>query len=143
MRAPVNQRTMVLVSGIMADMSNGNGAADGTGPSAPGTAGPGTTDSGTAGPGTGRPGTGADQGGHGPDADRRRLERKLNGRLLAGVCIGIADYFNVDATLIRVAFAVLLFFGGFGAVAYLLAWALIPEEGEPVSIAEKLVNKDS
>jgi phage shock protein C len=133
MRAPVNQRTMVLVSGIMADMSNGNGAADGTGPSAPG----------TAGPGTGRPGTGTDQGGHGPDADRRRLERKLNGRLLAGVCIGIADYFNVDATLIRVAFAVLLFFGGFGAVAYLLAWVLIPEEGEPVSIAEKLVNKDS
>jgi phage shock protein PspC (stress-responsive transcriptional regulator) len=48
----------------------------------------------------------------------------------------------VDPTLVRVIFAVLAFVGGTGVVAYLVAWALIPEEGEPVSIAEKILNKD-
>jgi phage shock protein PspC (stress-responsive transcriptional regulator) len=73
----------------------------------------------------------------------KRLERKLEGRWLAGVCAGLADYLGVDATLIRVIFAVLTVFGGFGALAYVLAWALMPEEGEPASIAEKIINKNS
>ncbi len=48
----------------------------------------------------------------------------------------------MDVSLIRVIFAVLTLFGGVGAIAYVLAWALVPEEGEPVSIAEKFVNKN-
>jgi phage shock protein PspC (stress-responsive transcriptional regulator) len=76
------------------------------------------------------------------DSGPKRLERKLNGRMLAGVCAGLADYLGVDPTLVRVIFAVLAFVGGTGVVAYLVAWALIPEEGEPVSIAEKILNKD-
>ncbi len=71
----------------------------------------------------------------------KKLVRKVNGRLLAGVCAGLADYLGLDATLIRVIFAVLTLFSGLGAIAYVLAWALVPEEGEPVSIAEKLFNK--
>jgi phage shock protein C len=47
----------------------------------------------------------------------------------------------MDVSLIRVIFAVLILFSGLGAIAYVLAWALVPEEGEPVSIAEKFVNK--
>jgi phage shock protein C len=76
------------------------------------------------------------------DSGPKRLERKLKGRMLAGVCAGLADYLGVDPTLVRVIFAVLAFVGGTGVVAYLVAWALIPEEGEPVSIAEKILNKD-
>jgi phage shock protein C len=81
--------------------------------------------------------------GGGPDGlpAGKRLERKLANRWVAGVCAGLADYTGVDATLIRVIFAVLTFFGGLGPIAYLLGWALIPEEGERVSIAERLVNK--
>jgi phage shock protein C len=71
----------------------------------------------------------------------KRLERKLANRWVAGVCAGLADYTGVDATLIRVIFAVLTFFGGTGLIAYVLGWALIPEEGEPVSIAERFINK--
>ena len=71
----------------------------------------------------------------------KKLERKLNGRLLAGVCAGLADYLGIDVTLIRVIFAVLTLFGGLGPIAYLMAWALVPEEGEPASIAEKVINK--
>ncbi len=72
----------------------------------------------------------------------KRLERKVEGRWLAGVCAGLADYLGVDATLIRVVVAVLTVFGGFGALAYVLAWALMPEEGESASIAEKIINKN-
>jgi phage shock protein C len=76
----------------------------------------------------------------GPPAGKR-LERKRANRWVAGVCAGLADYTGVDATLIRVIFAVLTFVGGLGPIAYVLGWALIPEEGEPVSIAERFVNK--
>jgi phage shock protein PspC (stress-responsive transcriptional regulator) len=71
----------------------------------------------------------------------KRLERKLAGRWVAGVCAGLAEYTGVDATLIRVVFAVLTFFGGLGPIAYVLGWALIPEEGEGASIAERFINK--
>jgi len=72
----------------------------------------------------------------------KRLERKIEGRWLAGVCAGLADYLGVDANLVRVVVAVLVIFGGFGALVYLLAWALVPEEGESASIAEKIINKN-
>lgn len=71
----------------------------------------------------------------------KRLERKVSGRWLAGVCAGLADYLGVDATVVRIAFAVLTFFGGSGAIAYLIGWALIPEEGDMASMAERFINK--
>jgi phage shock protein C len=71
----------------------------------------------------------------------KRLERKVQGRMLAGVCAGLADYLGLDPTLVRVVVAVLALFGGAGLVVYVVGWALIPEEGEPTSIAEKLINK--
>jgi phage shock protein PspC (stress-responsive transcriptional regulator) len=72
----------------------------------------------------------------------KKLERPLSGRWLAGVCAGLADYSGIDVSLIRVIFAVLTLFGGVGAIAYLVAWALVPEEGEKASIAEKFINKN-
>jgi phage shock protein PspC (stress-responsive transcriptional regulator) len=117
----------------MSDVNGGNGAG-GAGPSDFG--GPG----GEGGPGGfGGPGGWRGPGGMGGG---KRLERKVEGRWLAGVCAGLADYLGVDATLIRVVLAVLTVFGGFGALAYVLAWALMPEEGEPASIAEKIINKN-
>lgn len=71
----------------------------------------------------------------------KKLERPFAGRWLAGVAAGFAAYFELDATLIRVIFAVTAFFGGIGIVVYLAAWLLVPEEGESSSILEKLVSK--
>lgn len=73
----------------------------------------------------------------------KKLERPMTGRWVAGVCAGLAEYSGIDVSLIRVIFAVTVLFGGLGAIAYLLAWALVPEEGEKVSIAEKFINKNS
>jgi phage shock protein PspC (stress-responsive transcriptional regulator) len=73
----------------------------------------------------------------------KQLVRTRDGRIVAGVCSGLAEYFGIDANLIRVIVAVLtVFTGGFGALAYLAAWVVLPEEGEKTSIAENLVNKN-
>jgi phage shock protein C len=70
------------------------------------------------------------------------LVRSLKGRMVAGVCAGVADYFGIDVTLVRLILAVVcVFTAGFGILAYLVAWAVIPEEGEKASIVENLINK--
>ena len=50
--------------------------------------------------------------------------------MVAGVCAGLAAYFKVDVTLVRLAFGISTFIYGIGALAYVIAWALVPEEGE-------------
>ena len=69
---------------------------------------------------------------------RPPLRRAHHGRMLAGVCAGIADYLAVDVTIVRVAFAVFTFLGGAGIPAYLACLLLIPEEGTDQSIAASL-----
>jgi phage shock protein C len=62
-----------------------------------------------------------------PEKPVRRLTRSGTDKMIGGVCGGIAEYFNVDATLVRVITVVLaLFFGG-GFIAYLLAWIIMPK----------------
>jgi phage shock protein C len=61
-------------------------------------------------------------------AQTRKLYRSRTNRKLAGVCGGLAQYFNTDTTLIRVLFVVLALLGGPGLVIYLLMWILVPEE---------------
>jgi phage shock protein PspC (stress-responsive transcriptional regulator) len=69
------------------------------------------------------------------------LVRSRKGRMVAGVCAGLAEYFGMDVTLVRVLVAVItVITGGAGVLAYLVAWAIIPEEGEKASIAENLVS---
>jgi len=72
----------------------------------------------------------------------KRLYRKPEGRIVAGVCTGLADYLGVDVTIIRLVFAALTVFGGAGVLLYLIAWAVVPEEGEKASIVEGFVNKN-
>ena len=72
----------------------------------------------------------------------KQLIRPREGRLIAGVCAGIGDYFGIDANVIRIAFAALtIFSAGVGALIYLVAWAVLPEEGEKSSIVENYLNK--
>jgi phage shock protein PspC (stress-responsive transcriptional regulator) len=70
-----------------------------------------------------------------------RLIRLKNGRMVAGVCTGLAAYFKVDVTLIRLLFGVFTFVWGLGALLYVAAWATLPEEGESASIVETFINK--
>lgn len=62
--------------------------------------------------------------------DLGRLRRSVTDRKIAGVAGGLGRHFDVDPTVLRVAFVVLCFFGGAGFVLYGAAWLLVPEEGE-------------
>jgi phage shock protein C len=56
----------------------------------------------------------------------RKLYRSRTDRKLAGVCGGLAEYFGLDATFIRVLFIVLAVFGGAGLVLYVAMWIVVP-----------------
>ena len=57
----------------------------------------------------------------------KRLYRNMNDKKLCGVCSGIADYFSLDPTLVRLAWAALVIFAGTGLLLYILAALIIPE----------------
>ena len=63
-------------------------------------------------------------------AERKKLYRSRTDRMLAGVCGGLAEYFDLDATLIRLVFIVAALLGGHGVLAYLICLILIPLEPE-------------
>jgi phage shock protein C len=71
----------------------------------------------------------------------KRLLRVRQGRLVAGVCAGLARYFGIDMNLVRLGFGVFTIFYGLGILLYLIAWAILPEEGEDSSILESVINK--
>ena len=62
--------------------------------------------------------------------------------MVAGVCAGIGQFFGIDPNIVRIAFTVLtVFSAGAAALVYLVAWMVVPEEGETASIAENYLNK--
>ncbi len=60
----------------------------------------------------------------------KKLYRSESDKKLAGVCGGLADYLNVDVTIIRLIWALVAVFGGTGLIAYLIAALIIPTESE-------------
>src|SRR3990170_1979437 len=61
-----------------------------------------------------------------------RLERSTTNKVVAGVCGGIAEYLQVDATLVRVFFVVgTIFTGGLGLLGYIVLIVLMPLSGQP------------
>jgi phage shock protein C len=57
----------------------------------------------------------------------KRLYRSKE-KMVAGVCSGLADYFNIDPTIMRILFVVIAFAGGASLLAYLIMWIIVPEE---------------
>jgi phage shock protein C len=69
---------------------------------------------------------------------RKRLMRPRNNRKIAGVCAGIAEYFDLDVTLVRVLWLVITIFSAvvFGIVAYIVAWIVMPEEPQYLPVPQ-------
>jgi len=63
----------------------------------------------------------------------RRLMRSSTDKKIAGVCAGLAEYFDLDPTIIRVVWVLLFLCGGTGLVAYAILWIVLPSA--PVSYA--------
>ncbi|MBK6874844.1 MAG: PspC domain-containing protein [Kineosporiaceae bacterium] len=70
---------------------------------------------------------------------QRTLSRSDN-RVVGGVCSGLADYFGIDVTLVRIVTAVLVIFGGAGVPLYLAAWLIMPD-GRGDMIAARVAGK--
>lgn len=66
----------------------------------------------------------------------RRLEKSRTDRMIDGVCGGVAGYFGVDSTLVRVVWALLTFLGGSGVVLYLACMILMPKQTAEAAAAE-------
>ena len=57
----------------------------------------------------------------------KRLLRSPDDRMLAGVCAGIADFFGLAVSLVRIAPLVLILFGGLSIWVYVLLWIIVPK----------------
>jgi phage shock protein PspC (stress-responsive transcriptional regulator) len=58
----------------------------------------------------------------------KKLQRDTQHKMIAGVCAGLADYLNMDVTLVRVLFLVTVIFHGCGVIPYLVLWAVLPKK---------------
>ncbi|HEX3731750.1 MAG TPA: PspC domain-containing protein [Mycobacteriales bacterium] len=79
------------------------------------------------------PGAAAPPPGPTAAAPRHRITRSTSDKMIAGVCGGLARATNTDPILYRVLLGVLLLFGGVGALIYLVAWLLLPADGDSAS----------
>ena len=59
--------------------------------------------------------------------ERKRLYKSRNNKMICGVCAGIADYFNIDPSIVRVLWAVLALAAGTGVLAYIACAIILPE----------------
>lgn len=62
--------------------------------------------------------------------DKKKLYRSMNNQMLFGVCGGIAEYFDIDPTLVRLGWILFSFVGGSGILAYIIAAVVMPRPEE-------------
>ncbi len=59
---------------------------------------------------------------------KKKLYRSSRGKVIAGVCTGLGEYFEIDPVLVRALFVIALFSGGIGATFYFVLWIIMPSE---------------
>ncbi len=65
----------------------------------------------------------------------REWVRAREGKMIAGVCRGLASHFGFPVAAVRLAFALTLLLGGWGLVAYVVLWIVMPQEPAPAPTA--------
>lgn len=60
--------------------------------------------------------------------ETKKLFRSVDDNIIAGVCGGLAEYFQIDSSLIRIIFVLLAIGGGSGVLIYLILWLVVPKE---------------
>lgn len=66
----------------------------------------------------------------------KQLTRNPNDKIIAGVAGGLADYFGIDATIVRIVFLLMLLPGGISPLVYVLLWVVMPERASAPAAAE-------
>lgn len=72
-----------------------------------------------------------------------RLYRSETNKVIAGVCGGLGDFFNVDPSLIRLIFVLIALFGGGGVLLYIILWLIIPTQSSISEITHDSIKKNA
>lgn len=64
---------------------------------------------------------------------QKRLYRSARNKMIGGVAAGLAEYFDVDPVIFRILFVVVALMGGWGFIAYIICWIIIPQEPLPAA----------
>ncbi len=75
-------------------------------------------------------------------AEDKKLYRSRTDKVFLGVCGGLAEYFDLDATVVRLIAVLLIIWGGVGLLAYIIAGFVIPEGPEGVKMSDRKNNKE-
>lgn len=68
----------------------------------------------------------------------KKLYRSSTDKKIAGVCAGLAEYFNIDPTIVRIVFVILLLPGGLpGFIPYVILWIVVPVGPRPFTSTHK------
>ena len=58
--------------------------------------------------------------------EKKRLTRS-NNKMIGGVCAGLAEYLDLDPTIVRIVWVLMVFFAGFGGLLYVILWLVMPK----------------
>jgi phage shock protein PspC (stress-responsive transcriptional regulator) len=72
----------------------------------------------------------------------RKLYKNTDNKKIAGVCQGVAEYFDIDPTIVRIVWFVFTWLYGIGVMLYILMWILLPEKSEVAEVLSKSDMKD-
>ena len=67
----------------------------------------------------------------------KKLYKNSENKKLAGVCQGVAEYFDIDPTIVRILWFVVSWFYGIGVAVYILLWILLPEKHQVADVLNK------
>lgn len=74
-------------------------------------------------------------------APAKKLRRSTSDKMIAGVCGGLAEYLNIDPSIVRIVFVILALIGSGGFWIYIIMWLVVPEDtstGTPVDTTPKV-----
>ncbi len=74
-------------------------------------------------------------------AETKKLYRQDEGKVIAGVASGIAQYFSVDPIVVRVLFVLLTFFQGAGILLYIILAVLVPKHSEKAILSQEVLKE--
>ena len=71
-----------------------------------------------------------------------RLTRSRREQMIAGVCGGLAEYFSIDVTIVRLVFVLMGFMAGSSALLYIALWILLPQEGSQLPNSQSTIQSN-
>jgi phage shock protein C len=72
----------------------------------------------------------------------KRLYRKRHNQMIAGVCAGLAEYFGIDPTVVRLIAVLTIFFGGAGILAYIILAVVVPLESSQSTEPREVIREN-